>query len=136
MDGTGRRRGEQRDHLLDRAEDGAAWVYSSQRVLHRCLCVQHPFVGEEQLLINEKGHRYRWPFSLQLSVMVVRLTGGGPSFLFERGDSASFVVVDVENSVELGELQHVFDLLGQVEQLESGALVFGGGIGAHEFAKA
>ena len=59
VDGTGRRRGEQRDHLLDRAEDGAAWVYSSQRVLHRCLCVQHPFVGEEQLLINEKGHRYR-----------------------------------------------------------------------------
>src|SRR5689334_21513508 len=56
--------------------------------------------------------------------------------LFVGGDGAGFVVVDVEHGVKLGELQNVFDLAGQVEQFESGALILGCGVGANEFAQA
>jgi len=56
--------------------------------------------------------------------------------LLVRGDGAGFVVVDIENGVELGELEDVLDLLGKVEELEAGTLVFGSGVGADEFAKA
>jgi hypothetical protein len=43
--------------------------------------------------------------------------------LLEGSDGAGFVVLDVEHSVKLGELQKVMDLLGQVEQLQVSALI-------------
>ena len=37
--------------------------------------------------------------------------------LLVGGDGAGFVVVDIENGVELSELKDVLDLFGQVEEL-------------------
>ena len=41
------------------------------------------------------------------------------SELLEGSDGARLIVVDVEDCIQLGELQQVVDLLGQLEQLES-----------------
>ncbi len=38
--------------------------------------------------------------------------------LLERSDGAGFVVGNVEDGVQLGELQQIVDLLGQLEKLE------------------
>ena len=47
-----------------------------------------------------------------------------------------FVGVDVEDGEELGELQEVVDLFGEVEELEGAAAVFHSGVGADELADA
>src|ERR1700687_6199095 len=72
-------------------------------------------------------YRVRWPCDSPETSAWQLLVGG---------DGAGFVVVDVEDGVKLGELQNVLDLAGQVEQLESGTLILGCGIGANEFAQA
>ena len=41
-----------------------------------------------------------------------------------KGDCGGFVVLHVEDGVELGDLQQVVDLLGQVQQLQLAALFF------------
>lgn len=56
--------------------------------------------------------------------------------LLERSDCAGFVVVDVEDGIELCELEQVVDLLGQLEELHSGTLIFGGGECSHQLAQA
>lgn len=55
--------------------------------------------------------------------------------LLERRDGAGLVVVNVENGVELGQLQQVVNLLGQLEQFKDRALVLGSGVSAHQFAQ-
>ena len=70
-----------------------------------------------------------WPFAV-VSSREICSTG-----LLERSDGAGFVVVDVEDGVELGQLQHVLHLLGQAQQLQGGALILGGGVGAYQFAQ-
>src|SRR5579859_3476146 len=55
------------------------------------------------------------------------------SFL-ERADGLGFVVPDVEDGVQFGDLQQVMDLLGKFEQLQLAALVANGSKRAHQFA--
>src|SRR4051812_29522844 len=50
------------------------------------------------------------------------------SLLREGRDRLRFVVFDVEDGVQLGDLQKVMDLLGQVEQLEFAAAITDGGV--------
>ena len=63
---------------------------------------------------------------------VLKLCRGG---LLEGRDGASLVVVDIEDGVELGQLQQVVDLLGQLEQFEGRALILDCGVGAHQFTQ-
>jgi hypothetical protein len=56
--------------------------------------------------------------------------------LLERFHGGRFVVFYVENGVQLGDLQQVVDLLGQVEQFQFAALVFDRGESADQFADA
>src|ERR1035437_1980468 len=56
--------------------------------------------------------------------------------LFEGADGRGFVVPDVEDGVELGDLEQVVDLLGEVEQLEFAARIPDRGEGADQFADA
>jgi hypothetical protein len=53
-----------------------------------------------------------------------------PERLYRR----RLVVLDFEDGVQLGDLQQVVHFLGQFEQFEFTALVFGGGICADQFA--
>ena len=54
--------------------------------------------------------------------------------LAERLYARCFVLLDIEDGVELRDLQQVVHFLGEVEQLEVAALVFASGVGAHQFA--
>src|SRR6478609_9260660 len=55
--------------------------------------------------------------------------------LFPEGfNRCSFVVLDIEDRIELGDLQQVVDFLGQVEQLQLAAFAPHGGKRAHQFA--
>src|SRR5579871_4676445 len=54
--------------------------------------------------------------------------------VIERFHGVKFVVFDVEDGVELGDVEDVFDLLGEIEQLEFAAGVADGGEGADQFA--
>src|SRR5665213_384682 len=54
--------------------------------------------------------------------------------LFVRGDGFRFVIVNVEDGVELGDLQQVLDLLGELQQLEGAAGIFDGRQGADKLA--
>jgi len=56
--------------------------------------------------------------------------------LLVRSDRACFVVVDVEYRIELGELEQVVDLLGQLEELERCALILGRSESSDQLAKA
>src|SRR6266496_1921287 len=56
--------------------------------------------------------------------------------LFERFDGSGFVVFYVEDGIELGDLEQVIDLLGEIQQLEFAALILGGSEGADQFADA
>src|SRR6185312_8392442 len=56
--------------------------------------------------------------------------------LAEGADGFGFVVFDVEDGVELGDLEEVVDLLGEVEELELAAGVLDGGKGGDHFADA
>ena len=56
--------------------------------------------------------------------------------LLEGTDGAGFVVVDVEDCVELGQLQHIVHLFGEAEQFEACALVLDRGVGADQLAQA
>ncbi|HEY1209053.1 MAG TPA: hypothetical protein VGE85_06780, partial [Terracidiphilus sp.] len=57
--------------------------------------------------------------------------GTCPVRLLEGGDGAGLVVLDIENGVQLGQLQQIVHLLGQLQQLDLGLLILGRGIGAH-----
>src|SRR5437879_6332979 len=52
----------------------------------------------------------------------------------ERFYGQCFVVLNIEDGVELRDLQKVVDLLGQVQQLELAALFLGSGEGTDKFA--
>jgi len=54
----------------------------------------------------------------------------------EGADGGEFVVFDVEDGVELGDVEDVLDLLGEVEELEFSAGVADGGEAADEFTDA
>src|SRR5208283_1208875 len=56
--------------------------------------------------------------------------------LVEGADGGGLVVPDVEDGVELGDLEQVVDLLGEVEQLELAAGVFDGGECADQLSDA
>ena len=56
--------------------------------------------------------------------------------LLEGADCGGLVVPDVEDGVELGDLEEVVDLLGEVEKLEFAAGIFDRGEGADELADA
>src|SRR5271170_5299656 len=60
----------------------------------------------------------------------------GWPLLGEGRDGGCFVVLDVEDRVELGDLEQVVDLLGEVQELQLAALVADGGIGADQLADA
>jgi len=60
----------------------------------------------------------------------------GSNDLLEGFDGGGFVVFHVEDGVELGDLQQVVHLLGEVEKLEFAALILGGGEGADQLADA
>src|SRR6185312_12345712 len=51
-------------------------------------------------------------------------------------DGAGFVVLYVEDGVELGDLEQVVNLFGEVQELQFAALVTRGGVGADELADA
>ena len=68
---------------------------------------------------------------LPVIVLAVR---AAPPLLGERLYGRRFVVLDVEDGVELRDLQQVVYFFGEVEQLEFAALVFGSGEGADELA--
>jgi hypothetical protein len=56
--------------------------------------------------------------------------------LGERFHGYCLVVFHIEDGVELGDLEQIVDLLGEVEQLKFAALVLGGGECADQFADA
>src|SRR5579863_5722465 len=56
--------------------------------------------------------------------------------LLERLDGGGFVVLHVEDGVELGDLKQVVDLLGEVQEFQFAALILGGVEGADQFADA
>src|SRR5262249_40580543 len=56
--------------------------------------------------------------------------------LLERFDGGSFVVFHVENGVELGDLEQIVDLFGEVEEFQLAALVLGRGESTDELADA
>jgi hypothetical protein len=56
--------------------------------------------------------------------------------LLERLYRGSFVVLYVEDGIKLGDLEQIVDLLGEVQQLQFAALIFGRGESAYEFADA
>ena len=60
-----------------------------------------------------------WPFAFSVPRRIPRrpVRPDCPSLL-EGSDGAGFVVVDVEDGVELGELQQIVNLLGQLQQLQ------------------
>src|SRR5579871_1610614 len=62
--------------------------------------------------------------------------GGWTGLLGERGDCGSLVVLHVEDGVQLGDLEEVMDLFGQVEQLQLAAAVLHRGEGADQLADA
>ena len=53
----------------------------------------------------------------------------------ERLDCRGFVIADVKNGIELGNLQDVVDFIVEVEKLQFSILPAHGGKGAHELAK-
>src|SRR2546423_3488250 len=58
-------------------------------------------------------------------------------YLFVEGlYGCCFVVLNIEDGVQLGDLEQVVDFLGQLEQLELAALVADAGKGAHQFSDA
>src|SRR6266567_2992538 len=59
-----------------------------------------------------------------------------PISLPERLNRRGFVVPNVKNRIELGDLQQVVDLLGQIEQLQFATLVLYRGVGADQLADA
>src|SRR5262249_37467455 len=61
---------------------------------------------------------------------------GNSGNLFERLDRGRFVVLNIENSVELRNLQQVVDLLGQIEQFQVAALVTDRSEGTDQLANA
>jgi len=56
--------------------------------------------------------------------------------LLEGFDGGGFVVLHVKDGVELGDLEQIVHLLGEVEEFEFAALILGGGEGADQFADA
>ena len=64
------------------------------------------------------------------------VSGTAATSLLKSLNGGSLVFLHVEDSVELGDLEQVVHLFGQVEQLEFAALVLGGGERAHQFADA
>jgi hypothetical protein len=54
----------------------------------------------------------------------------------EGADGGEFVVFDVEDGVELGDVQDVVDLLGEIQELEFASGVADGGETADEFSDA
>ena len=48
---------------------------------------------------------------------------GRPLGFLEAGDAFGFVVVDVEDGVELGNLQKVMNLFGKIQELQLSSLV-------------
>ena len=62
----------------------------------------------------------------------------GPSWrlLCERLDRVCFVVLDVEDGVEFGDLEQVVNLFGQIQELQFAAAVADGGESADQFADA
>ena len=94
------------------------------------------FEDGDSLLRKQKGH------PRGMALIIAECCDGRATHqrqtlrLFVGGDGAGFVVVDVEHGVELGELQDVLNLAGEVEQLESGTLIFGSCVSADEFTEA
>jgi hypothetical protein len=56
--------------------------------------------------------------------------------IVEGFDGVEFVVFDVEDGVELGDVEDVVDLFGEIEELELTSRVADGGEAADEFADA
>jgi len=52
----------------------------------------------------------------------------------ERLHRCRFIILHIENGIQLGDLQQVVHLFCQVQQLEFAALVLGGSVGADQFA--
>src|SRR5450755_1692536 len=73
-----------------------------------------------------------------LSSSTARFLAGStkPSRRLERFDSFSFVFLDVEHGIELGDLQKIVDVLAQIHQLKLAALVAYGGVAAHQLPDA
>jgi hypothetical protein len=55
--------------------------------------------------------------------------------LFEGGDGGSFIILDVKDRIELGQLQQIVNLPGQLQQLDLGLLILCCGKCAHQFAQ-
>src|ERR1700694_1274724 len=82
----------------------------------------------------DRGRRPRWTSGSRLGAQQKsRRAFGGflplwrSRLLGEGGDGGGLVVLDVEDGVELGDLEEVVDLLGQVEELELAACILDGG---------
>src|SRR5580704_12223174 len=56
--------------------------------------------------------------------------------LFETLNGGRFIVFHVEDGIQFGDLEQIMHLLGEVQQFEFAALVFGGGVGADQLADA
>src|SRR5437868_7137632 len=54
--------------------------------------------------------------------------------LLERLYGSRLIILNVEDGVQLGDLQQIVDLLGQLQQLQLAALILCGGKGADQFA--
>src|SRR5690348_6692241 len=62
--------------------------------------------------------------------------GGGGGGLAEGADGLGFVIGNVKDGVELGDLHDVMDLAGEVEQLHIALMLADGGEGADKGAEA
>src|SRR5271157_292917 len=107
------------------------------------MCVLSFIVGVEERSYAKEGGKFRGDFPKG------ELAAPGPSpglpqfsrpqaprvpLLAERLYARCFVVLHIEDGVELGDLQQVVYFFGEVEQLEFAALVLGSGEGADQLA--
>lgn len=77
-----------------------------------------------------------WGRSVVLPWRRAYRSGRGGCFSTEGLDGGGFVILNVENGVELGDLHQVFDFVGEVHKLEFALLLFDAGVGADQIAKA
>src|SRR5437588_1616013 len=70
------------------------------------------------------------------SSRVIRITTSHAALTGERFHSRRFVVFYVEDGVELGDLQQVVDLFGELQQFEVATFLAHGGVGADQLPDA
>ena len=88
--------------------------------------------GRRAIVVFTSEHGFVGGFNERLNCWIHK--GSNALGSSEGSHCAGFVFFDVENGVQLGDLEQVVDLLGEVQQLKIAALVADGGERADQLA--